>query len=114
MPGWVHVLRAWQVAPNIRYTSFHLAQTSALSDPMSNSPVRRTVPASPTNKVGAAVEYSYDSSSRLLSSTNGASYILDTDGNLIGVEGVGAPVTMSYDEENRAGWPGYRMRYPGF
>jgi YD repeat-containing protein len=49
----------------------------------------------------ALIQYSYDAADRLTSSTDGATYVVDAKGDLTCVQGLGIPVTMSYDGEGR-------------
>lgn len=47
------------------------------------------------------IQYTYDAATRLVTSSDGASYGYGRNGNLESVTGVGDPVAMEYDYENR-------------
>jgi len=54
-----------------------------------------------SNETGVIVSYNFDLGERLTTSSDGAAYSFDANGNLTLVSGVGLPVTMAYDTENR-------------
>jgi YD repeat-containing protein len=54
-----------------------------------------------SSETGVVVDYTYDLSGRLQSSTDGGAYTYDADGNLTAVSGLGSTANMSYDMADR-------------